>query len=79
MVPSWPSANLWGAESSSLECGCGRELNLLSFLCLKLFTVMFLHRLEYLTEKQERSQDEMEKQILTKQIQEVEHEMNNIE
>ncbi|KAL8174559.1 UNVERIFIED_CONTAM: Myblike DNAbinding domain-containing protein, partial [Gekko kuhli] len=38
-----------------------------------------LLKVEYLTDKLERSRDEMEKQILTKQIQEVECEMNNIE
>ncbi|XP_077161128.1 snRNA-activating protein complex subunit 4 isoform X2 [Paroedura picta] len=38
-----------------------------------------LLKLEYLTDKRGRTQDEMEKQILTKQIQEVEREMNTIE
>ncbi|XP_015269664.1 PREDICTED: snRNA-activating protein complex subunit 4 [Gekko japonicus] len=38
-----------------------------------------LLKVEYLTDKLARSRDEMEKQILTKQIQEVEREMNNIE
>nr|XP_056716180.1 LOW QUALITY PROTEIN: snRNA-activating protein complex subunit 4 [Euleptes europaea] len=37
-----------------------------------------LLKLDFLTDKRKRCKDEMEKQILTKQIQEVEHELNDI-
>lgn len=39
---------------------------------------MFLHRLDYLSDKQARAKDEMERQILAKQVQETEREISEI-
>lgn len=39
---------------------------------------MFLNRLDYLNDKVQKAKDEMEKQILQKQVHETEREINDI-
>lgn len=61
------SSSLWqGTVSTSVFCASAQIIS------------NSFHRVEYLNEKREKSRDEMEKQILAKQIQETEREINEI-